>query len=189
MPLSPEERARLLAEAAKADAAEQAGTYAPVATPEVSQGFGPMVEPSQEIRVSTVDYASPTGGGRFKVSGAGAKAIIIEDMAHKGLALAGEDPTSHELIFTPDAALATEATLRAGYEAYRHEWGSRASKREPGYNGVPYSPATYRKFIEAGLDPWPIIDQPEPLSESEARIRALEADVKRLTALLPNLPR
>jgi hypothetical protein len=152
---------------------------------EPSLQFGPMIEPTNEVRVSTEEYvpAEVHGDRRFKISGAGARAIIREDMAHKGMALVGEDPTSHEMIFAPDATLAAEAAKRQAYEAYRRAWGDGAARRK--WNGVPLAPKEWEAIVATGADPFPqpfVPEPPTPEQVLERRIAALEAMIPRLPA-------
>jgi hypothetical protein len=194
MPMTDAEKAALLQEAVAADLAEQAGSYAPAngPNPAVSTGFAPMVPPSDKMVVSTEKYLSPTAGGNRlgTMSGLDALPVMDEDMAvTKGMRRESYDPVSRTATYVKDEAFAKESALRRNWEAYAQEWHIRALKREPGYSGNPYSPATYRKFIEAGLDPWPVVDAPTPVDPTEQRIRDLEATVARLEGMTAKLPR
>jgi hypothetical protein len=161
--------------------------FPPATTPEASQGFAPLIVRPERKVVSVKDY-SPAIAPDRKVSDADLAVRLAEDdQAMLGFRLVSHDAATGKAVFEADPALKSQADLRRSYQAYRNAWGTKAAKRE--INGVPDSAMEFCRKIAAGEPMFPLPDEPPPKDPVQARFEALEAEVKRLTALTPRLPR
>ncbi|MGO9963635.1 MAG: hypothetical protein ACLPUG_09450 [Acidimicrobiales bacterium] len=148
-----------------------------------SEGFLPLIDRGEHRTVSTKDYR-PVNTPTVKVSGQLAVDLIQDDMAMEGFKLV--EVKDDQAVFVADPDLKARADLRKSYQEYRNLWGDGAARRN--WNGVPDSPAEYCRKIAAGEPMYPQPYEPPPKDPVQARFEALEAEVKRLSAMTAKYP-